>query len=98
MNSRAAAGPRDVDLGTVDLLARLRLHTGLRVRRPTRELHELLDLCGLVDVLCAGRVDGEGADTQPENRDCLRQPLGEPEEREELGRVEEEGELGYPPA
>jgi hypothetical protein len=41
-----------VDLSTVDLLARLRLRHGLRVRRPSRELRELLELCGLVEVLC----------------------------------------------
>jgi hypothetical protein len=51
MNFRVPAGPSDLDLGIVDLLARLHLRTGLRVRRPSRELRELLDLCGLVEVL-----------------------------------------------
>jgi hypothetical protein len=35
----------------VDALARLRLGTGARVVRAPRELWELLDLCGLVEVL-----------------------------------------------
>jgi hypothetical protein len=68
MISRAVSGPSCVDLGTVDLLARLRLHAGLRVRRPTPELHELVDLCGLVEVLF-----------EPEEREQL---LGVEEERE----------------
>jgi hypothetical protein len=45
-----------IDLGTVDALARLRLagkRLGLGVRlTPTEELLELLDLLGLVEVLC----------------------------------------------
>jgi hypothetical protein len=52
MNSHAADGPHDVDLATVDLLARLRLRYGLRVRRPSPQLLELLDLCGLVEMVC----------------------------------------------
>jgi hypothetical protein len=35
----------------VDHLARLRLRTGARVVRAPRELWELLELCGLVEVL-----------------------------------------------
>jgi hypothetical protein len=35
----------------VDFLARLRLRTGARLVRAPRELWELLDLCGLVDVV-----------------------------------------------
>ena len=50
-----------MDLATVDLLARLRLRYGLRVRRPSRELMELLELAGLVEVLC-----------EPEEREELR--------------------------
>ncbi len=40
-----------MDLRTVDLLARLRLRAGVRVVRAPRELWELLDLCGLVEVV-----------------------------------------------
>jgi hypothetical protein len=40
-----------VDLRTVDFLARLRLGTGARLVRAPRELWELLDLCGLVEVV-----------------------------------------------
>jgi hypothetical protein len=40
-----------MDLRIVDLLARLRLTTGARVVRAPRELWELLDLCGLVEVV-----------------------------------------------
>ena len=39
------------DLRTVDFLARLRLRTGARLVRAPRELWELLDLCGLVEVV-----------------------------------------------
>jgi hypothetical protein len=39
------------DLRTVDFLARLRLRTGARLVRAPRELWELIDLCGLVEVL-----------------------------------------------
>jgi hypothetical protein len=39
------------DLRTVDSLARLRLRTGARLVRAPRELWELLDLCGLVEVV-----------------------------------------------
>ena len=103
MNSRAEAGPSCVDLATVDLLARLHLYgrrrgLELRLRRAPRELTELLDLCGLREVLGAGSAGGQAADTRPENRVCLRQPLGNAEEREERLRVEEERQLGDPPA
>jgi hypothetical protein len=56
------------DLRTVDFLARLRLRTGARLVRAPRELWELLDLCGLVEVV------GEA-----EQRE---QPLGVEEERQ----------------
>ncbi len=39
------------DLRTVDFLARLRLRSGARLVRAPRELWELLDLCGLVEVV-----------------------------------------------
>ena len=39
------------DLRTVDFLARLRLRTGARLVRAPRELWELIELCGLVEVL-----------------------------------------------
>ena len=39
------------DLRTVDFLARLRLRTGARLVRAPRELWELLDLCGLREVV-----------------------------------------------
>jgi len=39
------------DLRAVDFLARLRLRTGARLVRAPRELWELLDLCGLVEVV-----------------------------------------------
>ena len=39
------------DLRTVDFLARLRLRTGARLVRAPRELWELLDLCGLGEVV-----------------------------------------------
>jgi hypothetical protein len=35
----------------VDFLARLRFRTGARLVRAPRELWELLDLCGLVEVV-----------------------------------------------
>ena len=35
----------------MDVLARLRLRTGARLVRAPRELWELLDLCGLVEVV-----------------------------------------------
>ena len=40
-----------MDLRTVDLLARLRLLTGLRVVRAPPEVWELVDLCGLGDAV-----------------------------------------------
>ena len=61
-----------IDLATVDALARLRLagkRLGFDVRlTPTEELLELLELCGLVDVLW-----------QAEERE---EPLGVEEERQ----------------
>jgi hypothetical protein len=42
---------KGMDLRLVDLLARLRLATGARVVRAPRELWELLELCGLVEVV-----------------------------------------------
>ena len=56
------------DLRTVDFLARLRLRTGARLVRAPRELWELLELCGLREVL------GE-----PEQRE---EPLRVEEERQ----------------
>jgi hypothetical protein len=60
------------DLGTVDALARIRLagmRLGFEMRVvPTRDLLELIELCGLVEVL-----------RQPEERE---EPLGVEEERE----------------
>ena len=68
------------DAGTVEALARLqltarRLGRRVRLRDPSRELRELLDLFGLADVL---RVE---PGRQPEERE---QPLGV-EERVEMG-------------
>jgi ABC-type transporter Mla MlaB component len=68
------------DAGTVEALARLqltarRLGRRVRLRDPSRELRELLDLFGLIDVL---RVE---PGRQPEERE---QPLGV-EERVEMG-------------
>lgn len=68
------------DAGTIEALARLqltarRLGRQVRLRYPSRELRELLDLFGLTDVL---RVE---AGRQPEQRE---QPLGV-EERVEMG-------------
>jgi hypothetical protein len=40
-----------LDLRTVDFLARLRLRTGARLVRAPRELWELVDLCGLREVV-----------------------------------------------
>ena len=57
-----------MDLRLVDLLARLRLATGARVVRAPRELWELLELCGLVEVV-----------GQPEERE---EPLGVEKERQ----------------
>ena len=56
------------DLRTVDFVARLRLRTGARLVRAPRELWELLDLCGLVEVV-----------GQPERRE---EPLRVEEERQ----------------
>ena len=70
----------DPDAGTVEALARLqltarRLGRRIRLRDPSRELRELLDLFGLTEVL---RVEPR---RQPEERE---QPLGV-EERVEMG-------------
>jgi hypothetical protein len=56
MNSRARAGPWSrMDLASVDTLARMQLaakRLGFRVRLdPSEEMLELLELCGLVEVL-----------------------------------------------
>jgi ABC-type transporter Mla MlaB component len=71
-----------VDCGTIDALARMALRArrhGSRVhlRNASRELRELLALCGLAAVVPC--VDYLVVET-----------LGKPEEREELLRVEEE--------
>ena len=68
------------DAGTIEALARLqltarRLGCQMRLRHPSRELAELLDLFGLADVLRVEPV------RQPEQRE---QPLGV-EERVEMG-------------
>ena len=55
MSSLRTDGPDCVDLRTVDLVARLRLRAGVRVVRAPGELWELLDLCGLVEVV--GQVE-----------------------------------------
>ena len=68
MISPRGGGPPVVDLGTVDALARLRLATGACIVRAPRELWELLDLCGLLEVV-----------GQPEQRE---QTLRVEEERE----------------
>jgi ABC-type transporter Mla MlaB component len=77
------------DAGTVEALARLqlgarRLGRRIRLRDPSCELCELVELFGLTDVL-----PGEGA--------LRREPLGEPEEREQPLGVEERVEMGDPP-
>lgn len=74
------AGLTHPDAGTIEALARLqltarRLGRRVRLRDPSRELRELLDLFGLADVL---RVE---PGRQPEERE---QPLGV-EERVEMG-------------
>jgi hypothetical protein len=81
------AGPT---IGTVDLLARLTLaarHGGgeLRIVGASDELHELLELAGLCDVL--GVCEPSGLEA-----------WGEAEEREEAGGVEEEDQPGHPVA
>jgi hypothetical protein len=43
------------DLTTIDALARLRLRQPIRLCGASRELRELIDFCGLAEVL---RVDG----------------------------------------
>ena len=71
-----------MDLGTVNLLARMQLAAKrrgatMRVRHASDGLLELIDFIGLSDVLCV-------------------EPRREPEEREDARRVEEERELGDP--
>jgi len=51
MSSRPGRGHDRVDLRAVDLLARLRLRTGVRVVQAPGELWELLELCGLREVV-----------------------------------------------
>jgi hypothetical protein len=77
------------DLRTVDFLARLRLRTGARLVRAPRELWELLDLCGLVEV-----VGLEVTAAEPPSPG--RKSGGQPEEREQPRRVEEERQLDDP--
>jgi|SRR5918995_5635825 ABC-type transporter Mla MlaB component len=72
----------DVDLVTIESLARLQLTVRraggwIRFRRAGQELHELVAMMGLTDIL---RVDtGSGVEAR-----------GKAEEREEAGGVEEE--------
>jgi hypothetical protein len=80
-----------LDLGTVDFLARLRLRTGARLVRAPRELWELLDLCGLVEVVGQGL---EVAAAKPPSPG--RQSRGQAEQWEQPLRVEEERQLDDP--
>jgi len=80
---------KGMDLRLVDLLARLRLATGARVVRAPRELWELLDLCGLVEV-----VGLEVTAAEPPSPG--RKSRGQPEEREEPLSVEKERQLDDP--
>lgn len=78
----------DADCGTVDQLARLQLiarRRGRRIclRRVSSELHELLAVAGLCDVL--GCPDWLGLETG-----------GQAEEREEPGGVQEERDAADP--
>src|SRR5207248_8249290 len=61
-----------VDLRTVDFLARLRLRTGARLVRAPRELWELLDLCGLDEVV------GQYAEREQPLRDEEERQLDDP--------------------
>ena len=72
-----------MDLGTVNLLARMQLAAKrrgatMRVRHASDGLLELIDFIGLSDVLCV-------------------EPQRKAEQWEEARRVEEEGELDDPP-
>ncbi len=78
------------DLETVEALARLQLEArrrGFRVqlRHVPPELAELLELCGLAEVLRLGDALGVDAGRQAEHR-------------EEAGGVQEEGDAGDPVA
>ena len=77
------------DLETVDALARLQLAAGrrgfeVRLHNVPPDLAELLELCGLAQVLRLG--------------DALVDAGREPEHREEAGRVQEESDAGDPVA
>ena len=82
------AGLTNVDLATVDDLARLqliarRLGITLELQDPPRELRELLDLAGLRDVVrCSEPLPVE--------------VRGQTEQRKEPRRVEEEADPGDP--
>jgi hypothetical protein len=83
------AGLLDPDLVAMDALARMQLAARtrgrmVRLRDPTRELAELLVLCGLWDVLPVDRGSGFEA-------------IGQPEEREQRGGVEERVDPADPP-
>jgi hypothetical protein len=52
------------DLATVDALARLRLRQSIRLRGASAELRELIDYCGLADVL---RVESPSLLKRPEH-------------------------------
>lgn len=81
----------DPDCRTVEALARLQLAARRRGRRivlqgPCTELRELLELCGLAEVLpCADAATGSRVE-----------PVGQAEEREPARRVEEERDPGDP--
>ena len=77
------------DAGTIEALARLqltarRLSRQVRLRHPSPELRELLDLFGLTDVL-------------PRDRALRREPRRQPEQREQPLGVEERVERDDPP-
>ena len=82
------AGISEVDLATVDALARLqlvarRLGCTIELRDAPDELRELLALAGLAEVVpCLDRLPAE--------------VRGQSEKREEPGGVEEEGDAGDP--
>ena len=83
------AGLTHPDAGTIEALARIaltarRLGRQVRLRDPSRELRELLDLFGLTDVL-------------PRDRALRREPRRQPEQREQPLGVEERVEMGDPP-
>lgn len=80
-----AAGAHAVDLGTLNALARLvlvaRQHgLALNVERPPQGLVDLLELCGLGELLARFQSSDEGS----------VEPGRQSEEREEALRVEEE--------